>query len=204
MARDEDIRGRTGIAEMVVRDLFERSWWAVALRGLIGVVIGIVAVTWPRVTLSTVLGLLGVYLLFDGVLTIVASFRASRAHKRWWPYLLEGLVSLGVGALAFFHPMAIAFALLLLVAFRSFVTGLVEIATAVWLRRETSSSQWFLWLAGLMSIAFGVALLFMPGAGALTLVWLAGFYTIVFGILEIVTAFMVKGVARRRFEAQPT
>jgi uncharacterized membrane protein HdeD (DUF308 family) len=204
MATDRDIKGRSGIAEMVVRDLFERAWWAVALRGLIGVVIGIVAVTWPRVTLAMLLGILGVYLVVDGILTIAASLRASHAGRRWWPYLLEGVVSLGIGALAFYHPMTIAFVVLLLVAFRCFVTGLVEIATAVWLRRETNANQWFLWLAGLVSIAFGVALLFMPGAGALTLVWLAGFYTMVFGILEIVTAFMVKGVARRRFEPQPT
>jgi uncharacterized membrane protein HdeD (DUF308 family) len=197
MADEKGMSGRVGVADLVVRDLFERAWWAVAFRGLLGVVIGIVAVTWPHVTLATLLVILGAYLLIDGVLAIVASLRVSRTGRRWWPYLLQGLVSVAVGVLAFTHPMAIAFAVLLLVAFRCFVTGFVEIATAIWLRRETGSSETFVWLAGLLSIAFGVLLLFRPGAGALTLVWLAGIYTIVFGVLEAITAFRVKGVAKR-------
>lgn len=203
MTGESDVRRRSGITASVVEDLLERAWWAVALRGLLGVVIGLVAITWPRATLTTLLVMLGVYLLIDGALTIGASVRAARAERRWWPYLIEGLLSVVVGALAFIHPAAIALALLLLVAFRCLVTGFVEIATAIWLRRDTGTSQWFMWLAGLASIAFGFILLSRPGASVLTLVWLAGIYTMVFGVLEAITAFRVRGVARRRLTHQP-
>jgi hypothetical protein len=46
MAKREGERRGLGAAPMV-QDLFERSWWTLAFRGLLGVVIGIVAIAWP-------------------------------------------------------------------------------------------------------------------------------------------------------------
>jgi uncharacterized membrane protein HdeD (DUF308 family) len=54
-----------------------------------------------------------------------------------------------------------------------------------------------MWLAGLVSVAFGVILVARPGLGIATLVWLIGLYTIVFGIIETIAAFRLKGAAGR-------
>jgi uncharacterized membrane protein HdeD (DUF308 family) len=177
---------------MAVESTLQKAWSAIAFRGLVGVVLGIVAFTWPQVTLSALLVVLGAYFFLDGIFALVASFQASRHEQTWWPYLLQGLLSVAVGILAFTRPMAVALFVLFLVAFRCFVTGVVEIATGIWLRRETGRSEWLLWLAGLLSIAFGVILLARPAAGALTLVWLVGIYTFAFGIIETLTAFRLK------------
>jgi len=185
------------LGEHVVQNLFHRAWWAIVLRGLLGVVVGILALSWPVATFAVLLVLLGAYFFIDGVLALVATFHAAGEHRTWWPYLLEGLLSLAVGLLAFTRPLAVAFAVIILVAIRCFVTGFAEIGTAISLKREIGKSEWWLWLAGLVSIAFGVLILARPAAGALTLVWLIGAYAILFGIFEIVAAFRLKGIARQ-------
>ena len=186
-----------GLVGSMVEDRLRRAWWATAFRGLVAIVIGIVAMTWPQLTLSVLLVLLGAYLLLDGVFAVIASFQATHEGRSWAPYLLEGLLSIVVGVLAFTRPATVALFVLLLVAFRSVITGFVTIATGIWLRRETGNSEWLMWLAGLVSVAFGVILLARPGLGIATLVWVIGLYTIVFGIIETIAAFRLKGAAGR-------
>jgi uncharacterized membrane protein HdeD (DUF308 family) len=73
--------------------------------------------------------------------------------------------------------------LLVLIAIRSIVVGLAEIATGVGVRRSLGTSTVMLWLGGLASIVFGVLLLAMPAIGALALMWVAGVYALIFGVL---------------------
>ena len=192
-----DDRDDTGLVGSIVQGRLQRAWWATALRGLAAILIGLVAITWPKLTLSVLLVMLGSYLLVDGIFAIIAAFQASHKGRSWAPYLIEGLFSIVVGVLAFTRPATVALFILLLVAFRSLITGFVTIATGIWLRRETRQSEWLMWLAGLASIAFGVILLARPALGVASLVWLVGIYTITFGIIEIVAAFRLKGVAAR-------
>jgi uncharacterized membrane protein HdeD (DUF308 family) len=177
-------------------DLFRRAWWAIAFRGLLAIVLGIVMLTWPGVTLAIFIAMLGIYLFFDGIFALVATFHAAREGQSWWPYLLEGLVSIGVGILAFARPTAVAVLLLILVAVRALIVGVTEISTGVSVRRATGHSAWFMWLAGVASLIFGVLLLARPGAGILALVWIAGIYTIVFGVMLDAEAFRLRGVQR--------
>lgn len=192
-----DDRQDTSWVGSIMRGRLRRAWWATALRGVAAILVGLVALTWPQLTLSILLLLLGSYLLVDGIFAIVAAFQASHQGHSWAPYLLEGLFSIVVGVLAFTRPATVALFVLLLVAFRSLITGFVTIATGVWLRRETRQSEWLMWLAGLASIAFGLILLARPALGVATLVWLVGVYTIAFGIIEIVAGFRLRSVTER-------
>jgi len=177
--------------------MFQRAWWAIAFRGLLAIVLGLLILTWPGQTLSILLAMLGVYLFLDGVFALVATFHAARDERSWWPYLLEGLLSIGVGILVFARPAAAALALLLLIAIRCVVAGAVEISSATALKRATGSSQWALWIGGLASILFGVLLVIRPFAGISALIWLAGIYCIVFGVMATITAFRVRGTVER-------
>jgi len=186
-----------GLVGAMVEHRLRRAWWATAFRGMLAILLGIVAMTWPALTLSVLLALLGAYLIMDGVFAIVAAFQATHDGRSWLPYLLEGLLSIVVGVLAFTRPATVAVFILLLIAFRSVITGFVTIATGIWLRRETKQSEWMMWLAGLVSVAFGLILLARPALGIATLIWVVGLYTIIFGIIEIVAAFRLKGAVGR-------
>jgi uncharacterized membrane protein HdeD (DUF308 family) len=181
----------------VAHGMFHRAWWAIAIRGLLAIVLGIIVLTRPGLSLAVLLVAVGAYLFLDGLLALVATFHAAREDRSWWPYLLQGLVGVACGMLVFAEPVAAALALLLLVAIRSVITGIVEIGSAVSLHRDTGSHEWALWVAGIASIAFGLLLVWVPAAGVLTLVWLIGLYALIFGIDLTVVAFRTRALVAR-------
>jgi uncharacterized membrane protein HdeD (DUF308 family) len=184
--------------------LFKRAWWAIALRGALAIVLGLVILTRPGVTLAVLIAMIGIYLFFDGLFTLGAAFHAAQKGRSWWPYVLEGLLSVGVGLLAFARPASMALFLVILIAARAIVVGLVEIGTGISVRRTSGSSTWLLWLGGLASVVFGILLLANPAFGLITLVWMVGIYTIAFGVLMDATAFQLKSAAPRQLTTRPT
>ena len=181
----------TGMGQPVL-PLLTRNWWALALRGLAAVLFGILAFAWPGITLLVLVIFFGAYMLVDGIFAIVAAVRAAGEEARWWLLLLEGVLGVVVGLVAFFWPGLTALALLYLVAAWAIVTGIMEIAAAIRLRREVVG-EWALILGGAFSVLFGVLLVLIPArAGLLSLTWLIGAYAVVFGVLQVILAFRVR------------
>lgn len=191
-----DLRTRNATTDTRAGQLFKRAWWAIALRGALAIILGIVILSRPGVTMAALIAVIGIYLFFDGLFTLVAAFHAAHRGRSWGPYVLEGLVSIAVGLLAFARPASAALFLVVLIAVRAIIVGLVEIGTGVSIRKTTGTSTWMLWLCGLASVAFGVILLGNPAFGMLTLVWMIGIYTIVFGVMLDGEAFHMLGAQR--------
>ena len=169
-----------------------RNWWAVALRGVLAVVVGLVALFAPRVFLTSAVLLFGAYAFVDGVFALVAGIRAATRHERWWPFILEGLASVIAGVIAFAIPAVAALALLYLVSAWAILTGIIRISAAIRLRKEIKG-EWLLILNGILSVIFGVIIVLFPGAGILTLVWLMGVYAIIFGVVLVALGFRLRG-----------
>ena len=181
----------TGPGQPVVRVL-SRNWWALALRGLAALIFGLLAFVWPGITLWALILLFGAYMLVDGVFAIVAAVRVAGDAARWWLLLVEGILGVLAGIVAFVWPGLTALALLYFVAAWALVTGLFEIVGAIRLRREIEG-EWALILGGALSVLFGVLLLVVgPGVGLLSLVWLIGVYAVAFGVLLLILAFRVR------------
>lgn len=165
------------------------NWWALALRGLLALLFGLLVLLWPGPGLLALVFLFGAYAIVDGALAVVAGVRGTAGPR--WLLVVEGVIGVLAGIVAFAWPGITALALLYVVAFWAVFGGIAEIASAVALRREIED-EWALALGGVLSIIFGVLLAVLPGVGLLSLVWLVGVYAIVFGIALIVLAFRVR------------
>jgi len=184
---------------------FARKWWALALRGVIAIIFGILAVIWPAITLLTLVLLFGAYSFVDGVLAVIAGIASRQRSDRWWAVLLEGVAGIIIGLLTFFWPGVTALVLLYLIAAWALITGVLEIVAAIQLRRVITN-EWFMILSGVVSIIFGLLLIIFPGAGATGLVWLIGIYAIAFGVLLVILAFRLRsmtGEARSMGTSRP-
>ena len=179
-----------------------RNWWALALRGVFAVLFGLIAFLMPGVTLAALVLMFGAYSLVDGVFSIIAGIRAAERRERWWPFALEGLLDILVGLIAFFMPAAAAFALLFVVAAWAIITGVLRISAAIRLRKEIRG-EWMLILSGALSVLLGIFLIFLPGAGFVTLVWWLGAYATIYGITLLTLAFRLRAHRNRLGSARP-
>jgi uncharacterized membrane protein HdeD (DUF308 family) len=172
------------------------NWWLLLLRGIAGIAFGVLAFSWPGLTLITLTLLWGAYALVDGVIAVSAAVNASGgdAGPRWW-LGLSGVAGILAGALTFYYTGATTLVLLMFIATWAIVIGALQIWGAVALRKVLQN-EWLLILNGVLSIAFGVILMAQPGAGALAFVWMIAWYAIFFGCLYIALAFRLKQYQR--------
>lgn len=176
-------------------------WWAIMLRGLLGILLGIVAFFMPVATLLALVYLFGAYVFFDGVFNLMAAWRHTNGQKPWWALLLSGIAGIGAAAISFVWPGLTALALVYVVSAWALITGGLQIAAAVKLRKEIEG-EWLLALSGLLSIALGFLLVFLPEAGAIGLVWYLGAYAVVFGILMVALSWRLR-TRQARDHSQP-
>ena len=170
-----------------------RWWWTFILRGVLAIVFGLVVFLLPGLGLTLLVALFAAWALIDGVTSIYAGIRTRQTDKNWWLEILEGLVGIVAGVIALLFPVFAAGILVILIGAWAIVTGVFEIIMAIRLREQISGEFW-MGLAGLASILFGVILFLFPAAGALSLVWLIGSGAIVFGVFLIVLGWRLRGV----------
>jgi uncharacterized membrane protein HdeD (DUF308 family) len=182
-------------------DSLSRNWWAISLRGLAGILFGIITFFAPGISLAALVLLFGAYALVDGVLAIVSAVRR-RGADRWWLLLLEGLVGIAAGVLTFLWPAITAIALLYVIAAWALVTGAFEIGAAIRLRKAITG-EWLLALSGIFSIGLGVLLVMFPGPGALAVVIWIGAYAFVFGALLFALGLRLRGLGSPRARGEP-
>lgn len=174
-----------------VLHLLARNWWLLLLRGLVAILFGILAFTWPALTLFSLIILYGAYAGVDGILALAAALRGGTVAPRWW-LVLVGLLGLGAAAATFLYPGLTALVLLTFIGAWAIARGVVEIVGAIQVRKEIEN-EWLLILSGLLSVLFGALVLVRPGAGALALVWIIASYAIALGVLLVGFAFRMRG-----------
>src|SRR5262244_3357034 len=168
-----------------------KCWWALLLRGIAAIVFGVLAFAWPGLTLVTLVLLYGAFALVDGVLSLIAAFSGSAKPIPTWWLIVVGLLGIGAGVVTFLWPGITAVLLVMFIGAWALVHGIFEIIGAIQLRKEIDN-EWMLILGGLLSVVFGLIVLFAPGAGALGLIWVIASYSIVFGILFIALALRLR------------
>src|SRR4051794_37992988 len=91
------------IAQALLEDLAD-NWWVILFRGIVGIIFGVMAFTWPGATLLALVFVWGAYAIVDGAFALYMTYLAARQQRRSWPFLLEGLAGIGAGVLAFAWP----------------------------------------------------------------------------------------------------
>ncbi len=154
------------------------------VRGIVGLVMGVIAFAWPGVTIAALVVIFGFYALIDGVTNLILGLTKTRTHGRSWAIALQGVVGIAAGVLTFMWPGITALALVIFIGAWAIVTGIFEIAAAIRLRKVIRG-EWMLALSGILSVVFGVLVFAFPGAGAVGIAWVLGAYAAAAGIILI-------------------
>jgi uncharacterized membrane protein HdeD (DUF308 family) len=170
--------------------LLAQNWWAVALRGVFAILFGLVALFLTGPTILSLVLFFSAYMLVDGVFGIIAAVRAARQGEQWGLLVLEGILNIAVGVIALLMPGLTVIAFVLLLAAWSLVSGGLMVGAAFRLSKDYG--RWWLAIAGVVSIVFGVLLAIAPVIGAVVLTWWLGAYALAFGIALLVLAFQLR------------
>ncbi|MCU1239087.1 MAG: hypothetical protein JWP63_7054 [Candidatus Solibacter sp.] len=167
------------------------NWWALVIRGMAGIIFGILALLWPGITLVALIFIFAAYALVDGVASLVGAVRAMGQHERWGVLVVEGIVGIATALITVFWPGITALALVYVIGAWAVVTGLLEITAAVRLR-QIISGEWLLFLSGMASLLFGFLVMIVPIAGALAIAIWVGIYSLVFGVMLTMLGFRMR------------
>jgi uncharacterized membrane protein HdeD (DUF308 family) len=163
------------------------KWWAMAIRGILAILFGVVAFAVPGAAILALVLVFGAYSFFDGVASIILAVWDAGHHERWGLMLLHGIIGIAFGLVAFFWPGITVLAFVFLIAAWAFAWGVITLIAATSL--NISHGRWFLIFAGLLSLVYGALLCLSPLIGALVVTWWIGAYSLIMGATLLVLAF---------------
>jgi uncharacterized membrane protein HdeD (DUF308 family) len=178
---------------MLPREDFELGsrWGWVVARGVVAILFGLLAFARPAAMTLTLVMLFAAYAFAGGVMAIITAARRGRAGSSWSMLLLDGVLGIAVAVAAILWPASMAVAFIWVIGVWALVSGLLEIGTAINLRKVIDH-EWALGLAGAATVIIGLVMLAKPLIGGLAIVWWLGAYAMAFGVLMVVLGFRLR------------
>jgi uncharacterized membrane protein HdeD (DUF308 family) len=174
--------------------LLAHKWWVLLLWGVFALVFGILAVVWPLITLEVLIILFGAFALVTGILALISAVGHMERGRRVL-LILQGVVGIVVGIIAFAWPGITAIVLVILVAAWALVTGIFEIVGGIGLP-VGASGKGLMVLTGALAVVLGLLLLVIimmnPLLGLVTVALIIGIYAIIRAITLFALAFFVR------------
>ena len=182
-----------------VRSVVKSVWWLTLLRGILAIVIGIVAIAAPAGFAVTLAVFVGVYLVLDGATFIYYAVRGRRVDSFWMWALAIGLLDMVAGVIVLLSPGLFAavstWLFLWLLALAALVGGVV--GTVALIAESPKRQDWgWLLVGNVLSVVFGILMIVVlvgnPVGTLAAFFWVVGVYAIILGVFLIVTALVVR------------
>ncbi|WP_170604794.1 HdeD family acid-resistance protein [Ruegeria arenilitoris] len=142
-------------------------WWTFLIRGVLAACVGIAALFWPSGSISLLLRLVGILLIFDGGLTLLGFGRRG----------LVGGVGIGamlIGVILVVWPEGTAKLAFFLLGAWALIVGIGSLAA--WRQmHERDPQRNAMRNSGFVALAIGLVLIFSPGIGLFALGWVIAF-----------------------------
>lgn len=152
------------------------GWWLLVLVGLLSIAVGVAVLFKPGDSLDTLAVIVGIFLLVNGVIELLASLMRSTLDRGL--VALFGAISAIVGVLLIRHPVAGVEFVALLIGLWLITVGIIRFATAFY---EPAHRFWH-GLAGVLATIAGVVIIVDSEIGYATLALLVGIGFIANGI----------------------
>lgn len=172
-------------------EAIQKHWWYLLIRGILLIVLGLLALFSPGIVLVSLLLYLGIVAVLGGIFTIIGSIFSKDEGK--FGGVLEGLIYLAIGLLFIFAPGFVLSSIVYFIAFWALISGILQIVYAIKLRKIIQN-EWIAIVSGVLSVIFALVLFFNVVSSANAIIMVLGAFAIVSGILYMMLAFKLKGI----------
>jgi uncharacterized membrane protein HdeD (DUF308 family) len=172
-----------------------RTWPAILLAALVTFVLGLILLTWPHATVVVVAALIGVALLVTGLLRLIGGITAGEeSGARRTAYVIIGILGVLAGLYALRHIGVTVALLAVIVGLFWAVHGIADIMVAA--TAPAGSGRGVTALAGILSLAAGLIVMFWPTISLTVLGVILGIWLLCYGVLLAFLAFQLRAVLR--------
>lgn len=168
-----------------------KQWGWIAFRGVLAIIFAIIAIVSPIATAWALALVWGVFAFLEGLAALISGWRLHKQGATWWPYLLFGIIGILAGLLAMAWPGLTMIVLVYLIGIWAIFGGISEIFMGASLRK-TVDRWWIMLLAGIISVLFGMLVIYSPFEGMLMMIWCLAGFMLVIGIIGLIFAFRLK------------
>ena len=102
-------------------------WWATALEGVVGILLGILVMVWPGISAIALLFWIAAWAIVTGVFEVVSAIQLRKEISGEFWLILSGLLSILFGIFAFIRPGAGALAVIWVIAIYAIAFGITLI-----------------------------------------------------------------------------
>jgi len=187
---------KEGVSAGPLQQLARGAWQSLLVIGILSVVIGIMILVWPGPTLVVAGILFGFYLLFSGVLQLVAAMGPHVGTGMRVLSLVSGILSFILAVFCFRHIGESLVLLALWIAVSWLFRGMAVLIGGAETPVGTGGKGWTIFF-GIMLLLGGVVLVVWPIHSIAALTIVTGWWLLFMGIMEVVQAFGVRSAAKQ-------
>lgn len=165
-----------------------RHWWVFLLRGLLFIVTGIYMIGSPGSSYVALGFFFGLVIFLAGIAELLPVITKRDTTNRGW-HLTVGIIDLLLGLLLMAHVGVGVFILRLMVGVWFVFRGMSLFSFS-----RLTGGSWVLVLGGVLTVLFGLLILFNPVFGAMTIILWTAIAFIVTGVFNIALSLMLRKV----------
>lgn len=170
-------------------------WKLIMYRGIVLLIVGLILTFFPEGTLTTLIFIMGLFWLIDGILSTYKSIQAKNVYSEWKWGLITGIIGIIAGLVALFQPTLASIIttsfIIWFLGLAALIYGIGGLVTGFRMPKETRGKTNMI-LGGVLSILFGAILISSPYYSAIALIKTLGIVALVGAVILIIVALSIK------------
>jgi uncharacterized membrane protein HdeD (DUF308 family) len=174
--------------------MLQHLWKSAMLSGILAVILGILALTWPGITIVVAAIFFGAYLLITGFAQVLFAFSLHVSAGGRVLLFISGAAALILAVLSFRSLQNSILLLAIWIGVGFIFRGVATAVSAI--SDPTLPGRWWEIFIGVISLVAGLVLLASPFESIATLTFVVGIWLVVIGVFEVVSSFGIRKAAK--------
>lgn len=194
----------TELEETSSKKFVGSMWKLIMTKGIVLMTVGLVLLLFPTATLTTLIFIMGIYWLIDGIITTYNALKSRKNNRNWGWGIFTGSIGIIAGVVVLAKPFSSAVLttsfLMWFLGLAALINGVSGLISGIRLKKLHAGEKSMIW-GGIFSIILGIILISSPYASALVVVKIIGSFALFAGLITVALAFRIKKKAENHMRA---